>query len=78
MKSLKVRLEFNNEKRSLAAQHAGAARYAYNWGLEKSQKAYQATQKRPTAVDLHKEWVVFKNNEAIWDNIFLKKGCKMV
>jgi putative transposase len=66
MKSLKVRLEFNNEKRSLAAQHAGAARYAYNWGLEKSQKTYQATQKRPTAVDLHKEWVVFKNNEATW------------
>jgi putative transposase len=66
MKSIKVRLELNQEKRSLAAQHAGAARYAYNWGLEKSQKAYQATQKRPTAVDLHKEWVVFKNTEATW------------
>jgi putative transposase len=66
MKSLKVRLEFNNEKRSLAAQHAGTARYAYNWGLERSQQAYQATSKRPTAVDLHKEWVVFKNTEATW------------
>jgi putative transposase len=66
MKSLKVRLEFNNEKRSLAAQHAGTARYAYNWGLERSQQAYQATSKRPTAVDLHKEWVVFKKTEATW------------
>jgi putative transposase len=66
MKSIKVRLELNNEKRSLAAQHAGTARYAYNWGLERSQQAYQATSKRPTAVDLHKEWVVFKNNEATW------------
>jgi putative transposase len=66
MKSIKVRLEFNNEKRSLAAQHAGTARYAYNWGLEKSQKAYQTTQKRPTAVDLHKEWVIYKNTEATW------------
>jgi putative transposase len=66
MKSIKVRLDLNNEKRSLAAQHAGTARYAYNWGLEKSQKAYQSTAKRPTAIDLHKEWVVFKNTEATW------------
>jgi putative transposase len=66
MKSIKVRLEFNNEKRNLAAQHAGTARYAYNWGLERSQKAYQTTAKRPTAVDLHKEWVIYKNKEATW------------
>ncbi|MEO0042967.1 MAG: hypothetical protein RL329_2415 [Bacteroidota bacterium] len=66
MKSIKVRLELNNEKRSLAAQHAGTARYAYNWGLERSQQAYQTTQKRPTAVDLHKEWVIYKNTEATW------------
>jgi putative transposase len=66
MKSIKVRLELNHEKRSLAAQHAGTARYAYNWGLERSQQAYQASGKRPTAVDLHKEWVVFKNTEATW------------
>ena len=66
MKSLKVRLELNNEKRNLAAQHAGTARYAYNWGLERSQQAYQNAQKRPTAVDLHKEWVIYKNTEATW------------
>jgi putative transposase len=66
MKSIKVRLELNNEKRSLAAQHAGTARYAYNWGLERSQKVYQSTQKRPTAVDLHKDWVIYKNTVATW------------
>jgi putative transposase len=66
MKSIQVRLEFNNEKRSLAAQHAGTARYAYNWGLATSQKAHQLGLKRPTAVDLHKEWVVFKHTEATW------------
>jgi putative transposase len=66
MKSIKVRLELNNEKRSLAVQHAGTARYAYNWGLEKSQKAHESGLKRPTAVDLHKDWVVFKNTEATW------------
>jgi putative transposase len=66
MKSIKVRLELNNEKRNLAAQHAGTARYAYNWGLERSQHAYQTTQKRPTAVDLHKDWVLYKKTEATW------------
>ncbi|MEY4937994.1 MAG: family element transposase accessory protein TnpB [Bacteroidota bacterium] len=54
MKSLKIRLEMNDKERTLAAQHAGTARYAYNWGLAKSQEAYQAGGKRPSAVDLHK------------------------
>jgi putative transposase len=66
MKSIKIRLELNNHERTLAAQHAGTARYAYNWGLAKSQESYQATGKRPSAVDLHKFWVVHKNTEAVW------------
>ena len=66
MKSIKIRLELNNRERTLAAQHAGAARYAYNWGLAKSQESYQATGKRPSAVDLHKSWVIHKNTEAVW------------
>jgi putative transposase len=66
MKSLKIRLEMNHKERTLAAQHAGAARYAYNWGLAKSQEAYQAGRKRPSAVDLHKSWVIHKNTEAVW------------
>jgi putative transposase len=66
MKSIKIRLDLNNQERTLAAQHAGAARYAYNWGLAKSQEAYQAGKKRPSAVDLHKSWVIHKNTEAIW------------
>lgn len=56
----------NHKERTLAAQHAGAARYAYNWGLAKSQEAYQAGRKRPSAVDLHKSWVIHKNTEAVW------------
>ncbi|MEO0040635.1 MAG: hypothetical protein RL329_83 [Bacteroidota bacterium] len=66
MKSLKIRLEMNHQERTLAAQHAGAARYAYNWGLAKSQEAYQAGRKRPSAVDLHKSWVIHKKTEAVW------------
>jgi putative transposase len=66
MKSIKIRLELNDHERTLAARHAGTARYAYNWGLTKSQESYQATGKRPSAVDLHKFWVVHKKTEAVW------------
>jgi putative transposase len=66
MKSLKIRLELNNEQCTLAAKHAGTARYAYNWGLDQSKKAYEAKEKRPTAIDLHKKWVVYKNTDITW------------
>ncbi len=36
-------------------QHAGCARYAYNWGLRKKIEAYKATGKSPSAIDLHRE-----------------------
>ena len=57
MKSIKVRLEFNNKQITLAKKHAGVARFAYNWGLQKSQEAIEKKEKRPTAIDLHKLWV---------------------
>jgi putative transposase len=66
MRSLKIRLELNNEQCTLAAKHAGTARYAYNWGLDQSKKAYEANEKRPTAIDLHKKWVVYKNTDITW------------
>jgi len=42
-------------------QHAGCARWAYNWGLKKKIEAYKSTGKSPTAVDLHRELVILKN-----------------
>ena len=41
-------------------QHAGCARFAYNWGLRKKIEAYKATGKSPTAIDLHRELNVLK------------------
>lgn len=57
MKSIKVRLELNNKQQTLAKRHAGTARFAYNWGLSKSQEAIEKGGKRPSAIDLHKLWV---------------------
>ena len=41
-------------------QHAGAARWAYNWGLHKKIEAYKETGKFPSAIDLHRELNVLK------------------
>lgn len=66
MRSQKIRIELTNESASLAKRHAGTARYAYNWALDRCKKAYENKEKRPSAVDLHKEWVVFKHETATW------------
>src|ERR1022692_1968458 len=36
--------------------HAGAARFAWNWGLAKCQERYEAEGKWYSGVDLHKLW----------------------
>jgi putative transposase len=36
--------------------HAGAARFAWNWGLAKCQERYEAEGKWYSAIDLHKLW----------------------
>lgn len=40
--------------------HAGAARFAWNWGLAKCQERYAAEGKWHSAIDLHKLWNVEK------------------
>lgn len=41
-------------------QHAGCARWAYNWGLRRKIEAYKATGKSPSAIDLHRELNLLK------------------
>jgi putative transposase len=48
-------LDLNNAQQTLCRKHAGAARWAYNFGLRRKQEAYKAGQKTPTAIDLHRE-----------------------
>ena len=49
--------------------HAGAARFAWNWGLAKCQERYAAERKWYSAVDLHKLWNAEKKADpglALW------------
>ena len=55
VRGYKTELDLNNEESTACLKHAGAARFAYNWGLACSIEAYRTTGKRPTAIDLHKQ-----------------------
>ncbi|MCL5999320.1 MAG: transposase [Chloroflexi bacterium] len=66
LRAFKTELDLNNIQRSACARHAGAARYAYNWGLARKLAAYQAGEKTPTAIDLHRELNVLKQTELSW------------
>ena len=59
----KTELELNNQQRSHCLKHAGAARFAYNWGLARRKATYQATAEMQTAIDLHKELNRLKKTE---------------
>jgi putative transposase len=66
LRAFKTELDLNNVQKTHCAQHAGVARYAYNWGLARKQAAYQAGEKVPTAIDLHRELNTLKKGELGW------------
>lgn len=65
-RAYKTELDLNNRQITACKRHAGAARYAYNWGLARKQEAYHATGKSPSAIDLHRELNALKKTELPW------------
>jgi putative transposase len=59
-------LDLNDEQVTACRRHAGAARWAYNWGLTRKQEAYRATGESPSAVDLHRELTALKKTDMPW------------
>ena len=62
MKSFKVMLVPNNRQRTRLFQFAGAARFAYNWALQKELTAYEAGEKFISGNDLRKQFTVLRNS----------------
>lgn len=62
----KTELDLNNKQKTSCLQHAGTARYAYNWALAKKIEAYKKGEKVPTAIDLHRELNKLKKTELSW------------
>jgi len=65
-RAYKTELALNNEQVTACKKHAGAARWAYNWGLQRKQDAYRATGKSPSAIDLHRELNALKKTDIPW------------
>ena len=65
MKSFKIELDPNNRQRTAMLRHVGAARWAYNWGLQKIKDAADAGEKWPSAIDLHKQLNAIKGTEEL-------------
>lgn len=66
VRGYKTELDLSNEQRTACLEHAGASRFAYNWGLARSKEVYRATGKRPNAIALHKELNALKQSEYPW------------
>ncbi len=62
----KTELDLNGQQRTACVKHAGAARFAYNWGLRRKIDAYAAGAKSPSAIDLHRELNALKKSEFSW------------
>ncbi len=62
----KAELDLSDMQTTACRKHAGAARWAYNWGLARKQESYRATGTSPSAVDLHRELNALKQTDVPW------------
>src|SRR5215469_6014944 len=65
-RAYKTELDLTNRQVTACKQHAGAARWAYNWGLRVKQERYRATKTSPNAIDLHRELNALKKTQVPW------------
>lgn len=70
-RSFVFELDPNKEQETLFSKHLGAARFAYNWGLERVHKALSERKIFPTARELFYEWNRWKKeNISWWQEVF--------
>ena len=65
-RAYKTELALNNEQITACKRHAGAARWAYNWGLTRKQETYRTTGTSPSAIELHRELNALKPTRLPW------------
>jgi putative transposase len=65
-RAYKTELKLNNRERTLLTGCAGAARFAYNWGLREKIDAYETTGKSPSYYELHRQLNALKKSDLDW------------
>jgi putative transposase len=66
IRGFKTEMKPNDRQRTLFLQHAGCARFAYNWGLERCIRARENGEKKPSAMELHRQLNAIKESEFPW------------
>ena len=66
IKGKKVQLELNNKQKTLALKHAGAARHAYNWGVQICKELFIKRVKILSSCNLGKKHVAEVKSENPW------------
>ena len=64
--AFRFELDPNKEQKKAILANIGAARFAYNWGLERCKRALEEGKKIPSAFDLINEWNRWKRENAPW------------
>ena len=65
-KAYRYELDPNVEQRIHLAKHAGAARFAYNWGLARWKEIYENEGRTTSAIELHRELNHLKKTDFQW------------
>src|SRR5262252_6759399 len=65
-RAYKTELDLNNQQITACKKHAGAARWAYNWGLARKRHEYRRSDASPSAMDLHRDRNVLKHSDVPW------------
>ncbi|PDO10802.1 MAG: transposase [Candidatus Reconcilbacillus cellulovorans] len=65
-RAYRYELDPNVQQRILLAKHAGAARFAYNWGLARRMELYRQTGKGTNAMEQHRELNRLKKTQFPW------------
>lgn len=64
-RAYKTEIYPNNVQKTLLKKHIGAARWAFNWGLDIKKKQFEAKEKISTAYDLSKKLTTVKGTEEL-------------
>jgi putative transposase len=62
----KTELDLTHKQITACKQHAGAARWAWNWGLHRKQEVYQQTGRSISAMEVHRELNALKQTDVPW------------
>ncbi|MFQ6039229.1 MAG: RNA-guided endonuclease InsQ/TnpB family protein [Candidatus Poribacteria bacterium] len=66
VRGYKVELKINKKQRTLLRKHAGAARFAWNWGLARRIEEYKTCGKSSNAIEQHRQLNALKKTEFPW------------